>query len=590
MYRLIWLVVILAAVGQLGGAGDAPVGATPVPPPVTSEIGYLRVEADVVSLAPAVPRVFIVPRSRLPLLEESARELILLAERRDGAVACRIPKTTKGLVSLIFEPELGTVQFRGAVEAVTVPFALRQGEELAVRRAARAGGEWLAVLVRDNREISLSVPESLAGVVFSHESRFAEYAARQAERGLVWCAGEWLPEAEARSRQAAANAARERRERVMTAMREAAEQGALVLSDGRVLRGRLSGSSADRILFEAEGNEFWLSPEDIADLPAAEMCARGAVAEGERMLTRAEQLRESDVGRSAYLAGEIRNVLKRLPNSAAPATAAAAADLGRRAELLETDIQARLAAEGKVLYRFTALPREEVDWHLHQGHLLFRRQFWLRPDQVCARCQGSGRLGCPECNAVGKIRQPCLVCQGTGQLECPVCEGDGHRPCTRCGGDGLLSRLCRRCHGRGSIYEYTYQFPMWNCDPQVVIGGGGSPYYVIPGRRYSSGYPVSVDCPRCGGDGREQFNCPVCHGHGAVACPKTVACQTCAGTGFTWGTCPKCHGRREVPCPDCLARGFLGEPQRLPPPEEPVMAPETSPDPLPIAPPPPAVD
>jgi hypothetical protein len=75
--------LLLAVSGRLTAAGA---NADPQPPPLTSELGYLQV-ATAVALPPDVPRIFIPPQSRLPLLTESAAE----GTPRGGALAVPTP-------------------------------------------------------------------------------------------------------------------------------------------------------------------------------------------------------------------------------------------------------------------------------------------------------------------------------------------------------------------------------------------------------------------------------------------------------------------------------------------------------------------
>jgi hypothetical protein len=538
------------------------------PPPIVSDVGYLRVGDAAVSLPPDIPRVFIPPRSRLPLLAETAEEFLLLVPRESGAVVCRIPKLAKHQVLMVFEPERGDVLFRGAIEAKTTPFLLRPGEELAVLRQADDGTRH-AALTRDGQEITLAIPAGQPGLAFSRDSAFAKFAEQQAEQGLAWLDGAWLPVAEAEARQAAAAEAENIAAERDRTMRAAAAQGVVVLKDGRVLQGTLRGNDREKILFAANGQEYWLAPMDLADLSVERMLARGRLKQVGRLLDQAEKACKEDPGKATYRIGQATATVKEIDPAAALDEAAEGVHLLHRATALQARIEEDLARTGRVIYRHTALPREDVAWHLAQGNILFRRQLWLQPNQVCTRCQGSGKLGCPECSAHGRIRQPCSICNGVGQLTCPICDGIGSKACPTCRGRGTLGRTCRRCNGRGSVMEYRYDYPAYGygCNPQIIIGGRSN--IVIPGRPfiYGGGYPMSVNCPRCGGSGREERDCPTCGGNGSVSCPKTVKCQACQGAGFTWATCPNCQGRKEIACDSCFGVGYLGKPQLRPSPE-----------------------
>lgn len=567
------LLAILWA-GEHGVAGAEAVALRP--PPVTSELGYLRVTAPEISLPPEVSRVFIIPQTRLPLLAENAQEFQLLFPRDAGALVCRISRQARYQVLMNFDPARREVLFRGAVQAETMPWVLRQGEELAIRHEVRAG-RWLAVLVREGREMLLALPVDYPGTAFSRESAFAQLAARQAEQGLAWSDGAWLPVAEVEAREAVRVAAERRRETRQVALRTAAEQGLVVLRDGRILHGRLCGSDRERILFESGGREYWLGIEEVVELPVARILAIGAVDQAKELLARAVRIQDSDLGLASRWAREAEGLVAGVDGAVAPEELAAAVAVRLRVQRLLGEVEAALLSSGRVLHRSTALPREEVAWHLAQGHKLFQRRLWLRSDQLCATCRSSGHLACPQCGARGRIQRPCPVCAGVGQLTCPICVGVGSQDCAVCRGQGSLARLCRRCLGRGTVTSSRGGYPGWGGGPQIIVGGGS--IITLPGNRFGYGYgygygnPVIVDCARCGGEGRERYSCPTCHGRGARSCPKTVSCQACQAQGFTWVVCPQCQGGKEIACSRCLGCGYLGEPQRFPASPAPVAVP-----------------
>lgn len=88
---------------------------------------------------------------------------------------------------------------------------------------------------------------------------------------------------------------------------------------------------------------------------------------------------------------------------------------------------------------------------------------------ACGRCQGSGRITCPDCGGFGKVdtgqMEPCPRCGGTGrykkqmtagEVNCPYCRGTGLGP--------LAKRApCSRCEGKGNI-------PCPDCQPAPKSG------------------------------------------------------------------------------------------------------------------------
>ena len=72
--------------------------------------------------------------------------------------------------------------------------------------------------------------------------------------------------------------------------------------------------------------------------------------------------------------------------------------------------------------------------------------------------------------------------------KCDGCNGKGKVDCWECQGRGKWKETCRTCNGK-----------------QVVI---------VPGKFTAQG------CKRCGGTGKEKFECSSCKGKGKVTCSK----------------------------------------------------------------------
>jgi DnaJ-class molecular chaperone len=92
-------------------------------------------------------------------------------------------------------------------------------------------------------------------------------------------------------------------------------------------------------------------------------------------------------------------------------------------------------------------------------------------------------------------------------------------------------------------------------------------------RKTSSVSLATIECPFCGGTGRDPYkilstlaDCPVCKGHKTVQLETpTVSCAYCRGTGrqrHTRLTCSACEGKGAItlagptrPCPQCGGTG-----------------------------------
>jgi hypothetical protein len=130
----------------------------------------------------------------------------------------------------------------------------------------------------------------------------------------------------------------------------------------------------------------------------------------------------------------------------------------------------------------------------------------------CAKCQGGGKVVCPECDGKGAGR--CAVCAGGGRRSCPVCKGKQKLTCRACFGSGVAGRmgarkiLCRVCGGTGEV----------SCD--VCRGSGNLP------------------CTFCAGKGVTAKTCLFCQGSGHTLCDQ------CRGSGvrqikkLLWGPAP----------------------------------------------------
>lgn len=81
----------------------------------------------------------------------------------------------------------------------------------------------------------------------------------------------------------------------------------------------------------------------------------------------------------------------------------------------------------------------------------------------CARCNGQGRIDCPDCS---RGRVDCKRCK-KGKYPCPSCDGRGEKrnPCQLC--KGLKKVDCPVCNGKGHTDEGSPEKPRPETPPEV---------------------------------------------------------------------------------------------------------------------------
>ena len=520
------------------------------PPFQGSTLGYVRVDADGVSLPPRGQRAFIQPRGRLAVVGNDKDALLLAAVKDGDTLLCSVPKTPANMALVKLTPKRDHAVFSGPLEAVTVPFPLLKGEELPILE--RRADAFLVNASRGGHVLPLRVPARLKGTSFAARSEFDAFAERQRRRGLVEFEGRWISAAKAKAiadaRQGLADAAQRRRQNALNQ----ANAGTLVLKDREVLDGSLKGFDGDKLLFATAAGTRWVVLDDVVDSPLDEALPLGHLLKAEKRL---------DAARSLTLDRQIAASLAEAEAAAAeldavpPAQAAAARS---RADAWTRSLRARLAEKNLAVRGDEVLPAAEVAWHESRGHIRFQRRLWLESGQVCVRCHGSGELKCPGCAGQGKTSRLCEACDGKGKLVCPLCDGSGWKICRRCNGSGACPKTCRRCQGAGQIQSRT---PTYYGDaPSTSFIGNGM--VVDFGGGYSPSWKIYqwVTCPVCDGLGTVAAVCPACNGQGRLPCPKGVACEACSGKGKLWESCAQCGGAKQIPCPSCAGRGFTGAP------------------------------
>lgn len=190
--------------------------------------------------------------------------------------------------------------------------------------------------------------------------------------------------------------------------------------------------------------------------------------------------------------------------------------------------------------------------------------------QRCGTCDGQGRVICPSCHGVTKVkcdcndgRVWCETCGGSGKVNCGHCHG-GHNKCDSCRGTGKTSEPCSRCRGTGHVSVSRRERESYNHD----IGGFRSEVrYRTVTKQYNERCPVcngtrytnTGNCRHCGGRG--YTDCTYCRGTGKLTCSTCngdgdLVCSVCGGSGMK--TCLTCYGQSPkgtVLCKDCEGSG-----------------------------------
>lgn len=327
-----------------------------------------------------------------------------------------------------------------------------------------------------------------------------------------------------------------------------------VTKDGTTYVGDVVIRGQTTIVVRTDDGNVTLKKEDLLQLPAAALEARGHLWKGKQARKKADKayLLE-DLGMASHYYKASLAELASIPASTEKEFALAR-DLIQEVKARLKELEATLDERGLAAYQGQLFKKDALEHHLGEGHILVGKGIWISPSQVCERCEGKGWMPCEACSSTGYVTVPCPRCK-EGRLVCPICRGTGSALCPSCKGLGKYVVNCPKCNGMGTI----------ECRG---CGGTGTvwkyyPYY--PYRRHRG------TCPRCGGRGRVtctwcggkrtvEAACPTCQGAGHVPCPKTVQCRHCKGTGKIKKVCEACAGRRYVLCPVCHGKRYTGEP------------------------------
>ena len=558
-----------------GGSEKSEKSEAPQPPFMESGKGYVEILQNL-SLDPPGKKFFILSQSYLTLLDEDENNFYVITRLKEGSCSCVIPKYAKFTSIMDISENRDSIYFRGSIEVKTCPFNLEKGEELPIQ--GERDGKWEIMVTRKGKNFSVFIPKDLENTKFREKSSFAEFADIQKSKGLEYFQGGWMKSEEVGKIREKKRLEEEKTELKKEELFKAADNGYIVLKDGTVLKGVRKGSDKRNVYFESNGRERWVSPFDIKDLSAEQMKGEGFYKEAETLFFKAAESRAVSQGEAMRNAEKALVFLEKASETGLHMQDRIS-DLSQKLNEFICNVQDYLLQNGLVLYEYVVLPQNVLNYHLDSGHILLRKKFWVDPDQICAKCEGSGKNICPGCAGTGSVKKNCTKCKD-GRVTCQICGGKGEKQCWICKGSGTLMKKCPTCYGKGSIIDYDsfggygYGY-LGGFSNQIVISSNGGPI-IYSGYQSSCGRGggwggvgcggwgggISVQtCPVCDGSGQVERRCWNCSGRGEVPCTETQICKFCQGKGFSMEVCGECKGLKKVECADCKGKGYHGETQ-----------------------------
>jgi hypothetical protein len=545
-----------------------------LPPENSSEIGYIYITEDI-DVLPETGRLMIMPHVELLVLEQDINAFTLIYPNKLSAICCIVPKYAKNMVLLRKSPDKNYISFRGPIEVDTAPFRLKKGEELPI---LKRDGELLTVQVkRSDTMLSLIIPAVGTGIRFTHQSKFAVFAEKQRRKGLVFFNKQWIPEVDATAMRKLEKADKLRRSQMWKNLKRGAESGVVVLKNGAVLNGRITGNSAEKILFESGKRDYLIGIDDAAPISFQEIIAQDSLNKAKGHLDKAKTLLNASVfnsepadngegkkrGEVMFHAEEALKQLKTISPDTENEFQTAKSMITEISDIVDK-INFSLSKNNEAIYHDTVFPVEILNYHLKRGDILLRKKFWLKPDQLCRTCHATGKKNCPLCRGKGRLQKDCPLCVA-GRVTCKICKGTGRKKCTYCSGKGYIyieKKQSTVVASFGGYGDYGRYYPRTGGGATLYSKGGYmffQPGYCYDYPRYSGSYFSVGDEARA-----VKKVCPVCHGTGSIPCPKTVKCTKCNGVGYFIEVCSVCGGEKHILCKECAGKGFHGDPQKDP--------------------------
>lgn len=537
----------------------------PAKPLKKSDIGYITVTSDDVKLSPPDDKVFITSQAKLPFFAELKDSYIFIYPSDTGSMLCKIPKLQRYVTLFVLYTDTKIAHFRGSLEAETIPFDLRKGEEISIEK--ELNDSYLAEVSRNDSLFIVSVAKAEKGISFNKNSAFDLFVAEQNKKGLVFYENQWIPEKRAKTLEDAKMAAIRLEEGKMENIKMSASQGYVLLADRQMIKGKLKGSSSDSLLFDIDGKERWIPLNEISDAPYEKVIAMGLRYDAQAFYDKAlARFKNKEFGETMRYIDAAERILKDKIRGKDDVSVRITADVNK----LLADVNAVLDQNSKAVYNYHVFLKKDLNYHLDKRHIYFNNSVWIKPSQICSDCKGEGLVNCKQCAAKGYIQKICEHCQN-GQVVCKICSGEGRRICPDCNGTGNIIKKCQTCLGRGTITLSGVQFyPSYYNPGSIVITGGGTSLVDIGGPRCYNPpviwgpYSQQQTCPACNGSGETDRTCKRCNGAGKISCPKFTKCSFCDGKGFIKVLCSACQGKKKVKCQTCSGHGFTGEPEKSP--------------------------
>lgn len=351
------------------------------------------------------------------------------------------------------------------------------------------------------------------------------------------------------------------------------------LKDGKVIEGNIVGETKNDIMVESKGKSNIISTKDIKNIEREDKLInndRTIYEDGINMIEQAKEYKSKD---KYFQAIDFFKKAHKKINKISDKTKYTRF---KKEQLIEIEnnlekINKEMEEKNLAIYKEKVISKEElkeINGHIEKGEIWFQEKVWIKPEQLCKKCNNTGKTTCNNCKGSGEKNLKCTncnkgyitcsKCNGKGQYTCPECNGkckflisckqcggQGRYTCNTCGGTGQRKQQCRACVGSGKVREYygsvETRVICYNCN------GSGSVFEPCT-RCGAKGERI---CATCSGKGEYWETCSECGGQGIISCDREVPCPTCGGKHIFYFECKKCNGKGEMKCPDCEGLGFI---------------------------------